>query len=99
MQVKISKTQVDRMTAGQIIADKEVKGFVARRLNSGAVTYGFRYRDKTTRKQRWLGLGLHGSITAEQARELAKKAAGEVADKKDPQGSLRKLEPRPSGNS
>ncbi|UPJ65962.1 site-specific integrase [Bradyrhizobium sp. 191] len=88
MQVKISKTQVDRMTAGQIIADKEVKGFVARRLNSGAVTYGFRYRDKTTRKQRWLGLGLHGSITAEQARELAKKAAGEVADKKDPQGEL-----------
>lgn len=88
MQVKISKTQVDRMTAGQILADKEVKGFVARCLNSGAVTYGFRYRDKTTRKQRWLGLGLHGSITAEQARELAKKAAGEVADKKDPQGDL-----------
>jgi integrase len=88
MQVKISKTQVDRMTAGQILADKEVKGFVARCLNSGAVTYGFRYRDKTSRKQRWLGLGLHGSITAEQARELAKKAAGEVADKKDPQGEL-----------
>lgn len=88
MQVKISKTQVDRMTAGQILADKEVKGFVARCLNSGAVTYGFRYRDKTTGKQRWLGLGLHGSITADQARDLAKKAAGEVAGKKDPQGEL-----------
>lgn len=88
MQVKISKTQVDRMAAGQILADKEVKGFVARRLDSGAVTYGYRYRDKTTGKQRWLGLGLHGSITAEQARGLAKKAAGEVAGKKDPQGEL-----------
>lgn len=88
MQVKISKTQVDRMTAGQILADKEVKGFVARCLNSGAVTYGYRYRDKTTGKQRWLGLGLHGNITAEQARDFAKKAAGEVADKKDPQGDL-----------
>ncbi|WGR67828.1 MULTISPECIES: site-specific integrase [unclassified Bradyrhizobium] len=88
MQVKISKTQVDRMTAGQILADKEVKGFVARCLNSGAVTYGYRYRDKTTGKQRWLGLGLHGNITAEQARDFAKKAAGEVADKKDPQGEL-----------
>lgn len=88
MQVKISKTQVDRMTAGQILADKEVKGFVARKLDSGAVTFGYRYRDKTTGRQRWLGLGLHGNITAEQARDFAKKAAGEVADKKDPQGEL-----------
>lgn len=88
MQVKISKTQVDRMTARQILADKEVKGFVARKLDSGAVTYGYRYRDKMTGKQRWLGLGMHGSITADQARDLAKKAAGEVADKKDPQADL-----------
>ncbi|MCK1443109.1 integrase arm-type DNA-binding domain-containing protein [Bradyrhizobium sp. 2] len=88
MQVKISKTQVDRMTEGQILADKEVKGFVARKLDSGAVTFGYRYRDKTTGRQRWLGLGLHGNITAEQARDFAKKAAGEVADKKDPQGEL-----------
>ncbi|MFK4499270.1 integrase [Bradyrhizobium japonicum] len=91
MQVKISKTQVDRMTAGQILADKEVKGFVARKLDSGAVTFGYRYRDKTTGKQRWLGLGLHGNITAEQARDFAKKAAGEVADKKDPQGELEEV--------
>ncbi|UPJ31002.1 site-specific integrase [Bradyrhizobium sp. CW1] len=88
MQVKISKTQVDRLSAGQMLADKEVKGFVARRLNSGAVSYGFRYRDKSTGKQRWLGLGLHGSITPDEARDLAKKAAGEVADKKDPQAEL-----------
>ncbi|MGX0962751.1 integrase [Bradyrhizobium japonicum] len=88
MQVRISKTRVDRMTAGQILADKEVKGFVARKLDSGAVTFGYRYRDKTTGKQRWLGLGLHGNITAEQARDFAKKAAGEVADRKDPQGEL-----------
>lgn len=84
MQVKITKTRVDAMTAGEILADKEVKGFVARCLTSGAVTYGYRYRDKMTGKQRWLGLGLHGSITAEQARDLAKKRAGEVADKRDP---------------
>lgn len=88
MQVKITKTKVDGMTAGEILADKEVKGFVARCLTSGAVTYGYRYRDKTSGKQRWLGLGLHGSITADKARELAKKAAGEVADKKDPQAEL-----------
>lgn len=88
MQAKITKTKVDSMTAGQILADKEVKGFVARCLDSGAVTYGYRYRDKTTGKQRWLGLGLHGSITADQARDFAKKAAGEVANKQDPVGEL-----------
>lgn len=86
MQIKITKTAVDRMTKGQILADKEVKGFVARRLDSGAVTFGFRYRDRTSGKQRWLGLGLHGNITAEKARDLAKRAAGEVADKQDPVG-------------
>ena len=86
------------MTAGQMLADKEVKGFVARMLNSGAVSYGYRYRDKTTGKQRWLGLGLHGSnITAEQARDLAKKAAGEVANKKDPVGELEKTRAEANG--
>ena len=49
-----------------------------------AVTYGFRYRDQA-RKQRWLPLGLHGQITPDQARDLAKKRAGEVADDRDPQ--------------
>lgn len=63
-----------------------MKGFVARKLPTGAVTYGFRYRDKTTCRQRWIGLGLHGSITPDQARILAKKRAGEVADGRDPVG-------------
>jgi len=71
---------------GAIVADEEVRGFVVRKLSTGAVTYGFRYRDKTTGKQRWIGLGLHGSITPDQARILAKKRAGEVADGRDPAG-------------
>ena len=61
---------------------------MARCLNSGAVTYGYRYRDKGTGKQRWLGLGLHGSITADEARDLAKKRAGDVADSRDPVAEL-----------
>jgi integrase len=83
MPAKITKRSVDALETG-IIADTEIKGFVVRRLDSGAATYGFRYRDKTTGKQRWLGLGLHGTITPEQARDLAKKRAGEVADARDP---------------
>jgi integrase len=84
MQGKISKRKVDTLEPGQILHDQEIKGFVARCLNSGAVTYGYRYRDKGTGKQRWLGLGLHGSITADEARDLAKKRAGDVADHRDP---------------
>lgn len=85
MQGKISKSQVDKMASGQILADKEIKGFVARKLESGAVTFGYRYRDGAG-KQKWFGLGLMGSITPEQARILAKKRAGEVADGRDPAG-------------
>lgn len=83
MQGKITKRSVDALGSG-ILADTEIKGFVARRLDSGAATYGFRYRDKSTGKQRWLALGLHGAITADEARALAKKRAGEVANSRDP---------------
>ncbi|MGB3445211.1 MAG: site-specific integrase [Xanthobacteraceae bacterium] len=80
---KISKSRVDLMSPGQIIADGEIKGFVARKLSSGKVTFGYRYRDAAG-KQKWHALGLMGSITAEEARTLAKKRAGEVADGRDP---------------
>src|SRR4051812_19395698 len=84
MQGKITKRKVDALERGEILHDQEIKGFVARCLDSGAVTYGYRYRDKSTGKQRWLGLGLHGAITADEARGLAKKRAGDVADSRDP---------------
>jgi integrase len=86
MRAKITKRQIDMLPPGAILADQEVRGFVVRKLSTGAVTYGFRYRDKTTGRQRWIGLGLHGSITPDQARILAKKRAGEVADGRDPAG-------------
>jgi integrase len=82
MQGKITKRKVDGLKPGDILADEEIKGFVARCLDSGAVTYGYRYR--AVGKQRWIGLGIHGSITPDQARDLAKKRAGEVADNRDP---------------
>ena len=82
MKAKISKRAVDALSPGEAIFDTEIRGFVARRLHSGTVTYGYRYRVGHSRK--WLPLGLHGRITAEQARELAKKRAGEVADDRDP---------------
>ena len=83
MRVKITKRVVDALVPDDTVSDTEVKGFVARRLPSGTVTYGYRYRDRGSR-QRWLPLGLHGSITPDQARELAKQRAGEVASGHDP---------------
>jgi integrase len=82
VKAKISKRTVDALAPGEAISDTEIRGFVARRLRSGTLTYGYRYRHGPNRK--WLPLGLHGRITAEQARELAKKRAGEVADNRDP---------------
>ena len=79
---KITKVAVDALRPGNIIADPEVRGFVARCLPSGSVTYGLRYR--VGGRQRWHSIGLHGRITPDQARRLAKKYAGEVADNRDP---------------
>src|SRR5215469_11134512 len=84
MRDRISKRTVDTLPPGSCMADTEVKGFTARRLPSGTLTYGFRYRDKTSGEARWLALGLHGNITPDEAREMAKKHAGAVADRRDP---------------
>jgi hypothetical protein len=43
----------------------------------------YRYRN-VGGESKWIGLGIHGDITADQARTLAKKRAGEVADDRDP---------------
>jgi len=82
MRGKITKTAVDCMKPGDVIADVGVKGFTARCLPSGAVSYGVRYR--VAGRQRWLALGLHGQIAPHQARLLAKKHIGAVASDRDP---------------
>lgn len=80
MRQKISKSAVNSLKPGHSLADTNPVGFVARRLPSGTVAYGFRYRDKHSGRQRWIGLGLHGDITPDLARKKALKVAGEVRD-------------------
>jgi integrase len=77
-----TKAAIDALPKGQVLADKDVRGFVARRLPSGVVTYGLRYR--VAGRQRWLALGIHGRITPDKARKLAMQRMGEVADDRDP---------------
>jgi integrase len=84
MRARISKATVDGLPRGKLLIDTEIRGFVARRLPSGGVSYGLRYRDRTTGQRRWIGLGVHGDITPDQARREAERRRGEVADKRDP---------------
>src|SRR5258706_3283832 len=85
MKQLISKSSVDAMPEGAIVIDTKIDGFIARRLPSGKVSYGFRYRGKD-HKQWWLSLGVHGQsgVTAGTARGQAKAYQGSFADRNDP---------------
>jgi integrase len=89
MQRRISKTAVDRLRPGEIIADANPTGFVARRLASGVLTYGYRYRHKATGKQHWIGLGLGTELAPDQARHRALKLAALVKDGGTPMSAAR----------
>jgi integrase len=81
MRKKIGKRAIDALRIGEFITDDNPRGFIARRLKSGTVSYGYQYRDKASGRQRWVGLGLHGKdLTPDQARKKALKVAGEVKD-------------------
>jgi integrase len=85
MKQLINKSSVDAMPKSANIVDTKIDGFIARKLPSGKVSYGFRYRGKD-HKQWWLSLGVHGQsgTTAETARAQAKVFQGKVAAGKDP---------------
>ena len=102
MRGKITKRSVDALRAGQIIADTgdgSIKGFVARRLPSGNIVYGFRYRHKATRREHWIALGRHGDITADEARELAKQQAGKRAFGHDLAGEREAVKAKAAGTN
>ncbi len=63
--------------------DGELKGFGLIVWPSGRRTYCVEYRNADRIKKR-LKLGVHGQITTEEARDLAKKQLGKVAHGEDP---------------
>jgi integrase len=83
MRSRISKRTVDNLRPGQSIADLDVNGFSARCLPSGTICYDLRYRTATGERRR-LSLGLHGSVTPDQARSIAEKRLDELAKDVDP---------------
>lgn len=86
MRGKISSKSVSALPVGGILFDNELRGFCARRLPSGRVSYGLKYVDAESGRQRWLGLGLDGAwMRADTARQKAMVERGRIADGKDPQ--------------
>jgi integrase len=83
MRARISKRTVDKLQRGQAIADLDVNGFSARCLPSGTICYDLRYRTATGDRRR-LSLGLHGSVTPDQARSIAEKRLDDLAKDRDP---------------
>jgi integrase len=71
------------MRPGDTISDTEIRGFDARRWDTGAVTYSLRYRTRNGDRKR-LQIGMHGNVTPDEARKMAKQRAGEVAGGHDP---------------
>jgi len=63
--------------------DSELKGFGIVVLPSGRRTYCVQYRNQHRILKRFK-IGVHGQITAEEARDLAKKMLGQVAHGEDP---------------
>lgn len=84
---RLTKRSVDALGAPKgeetIQWDSELKGFGVRARGSGSKTYLLQYRNLDGRTRR-LNLGRHGSITPEEARQLAKQRLGEVAKGEDP---------------
>ena len=83
MRARISKRTVDKLQPGQSIADLDVRGFTARCLPSGAISYDLRYRTATGDRRR-LSLGLHGAVTPDQARSIAERRLDDLAKDIDP---------------
>lgn len=84
---KLTKRQVESIAPlkGQEIFawDSELKGFGLRVFPTGRRTYFVQYRNQFGRTRR-KKMGVHGVITAEQAREQARMILGDVARGDDP---------------
>ncbi len=71
-----------------VVWDSEITGFGARVRPSGKITYIFKYRvgGGRTGTMRKPTIGVHGAITADQAREIVRDWAAQVAHGGDPGG-------------
>jgi integrase len=84
---RLTKRAVNALTPASdryTVWDVELRGFGLRVEPSGAMSYLVRYRPRGSARQRQITLGRHGVLTADEAREAARKALGAVAHGGDP---------------
>src|SRR5579862_5355092 len=91
---KLTKSTVDAIApspTGPVYAwDQQLSGFGVKVLPAGSRRYIVKYRiggGGRKARQRWLTLGTHGTITCDQARDMAQQALAAVARGEDPQGA------------
>lgn len=89
MNPRLSKTTVDSEKPGdkdRFVWDSELKGFGLKIFTSGKKSFVFQYRTRQGLTRRLTIGKLSPSLTADQARKLAKDLAFEVHAGRDPQG-------------
>ena len=94
---KITKRSVDGLTpqtASYFHWDSQIPGFGVRVSPKGRKTYTLQYRVGGRTKR--MSLGVHGKITPDQARELARRNLGEVASGQDPAGQVQRKRRAPN---
>ncbi len=88
--IKLTKRAVDATKAparGEVFVwDAEQRGFGLRVYASGRRVFVFQYQAPNTSATRRLALGTFPSITVDTARTLARRAATDVAEGRDPKG-------------
>jgi hypothetical protein len=85
--VKLQKREIDALACppdrpDMLVFDDELTGFALRVTRSGSKIFLFQYR-----RGQWvrrLRLGVYGDVTPAQARKLAERARGQVAEGRDP---------------
>lgn len=88
---KLTKRSIDSAklpdSGDRFLWDSEIRGFGLRLYATGTRTFLFQYRAPQAAGTRRIAIGEYPSITVEQARSVARSAAGQLADGKDPKGS------------
>ena len=91
MKIKLTKRNVESISPAEkdvVLRDTELPGFGCKITPKGRRSYFLYYRTKDSRERRPL-IGVHGAITCEQAREIARQWLNEVAAGGDPSGARR----------
>lgn len=85
MKAEINEQSLTGLETGGLISDCVIPGFLARKLESGLITFALKYPAPRSGRQRWITLGNSRDITAHEARRRATRERAKVEIGTDPQ--------------